>query len=892
MLRITQQASSDAAKQYYASADYYAEGQEVVGLWGGQGARMLGLEGPVSKRAFNALCENRDPRTGDRLTPRTKDDRTVGYDFTFSVPKSVSLIYALTEDRDVLAAFRDSVHETMGDIEAEMKVRVRKDGRNEERTTGNLAYGEFVHFTSRPVQGVPDPQLHAHCFVFNATFDSEEQQWKAGQFRDLKRDAPYWQVAFRVRLANRLQALGYALDRKRDDFEIRGIAPATIRRFSRRTDKIEELAREKGIEDPEAKARLGALSRERKDKSLSWAELTHAWDNRLTAPERQSILTAKGRAGKNPATGRGDAASVEFAVRHVFEREAVVPEKRLLAEAMKHGLGSVTVEGVRREYTRRPLLIEQRGGARMVTTPEVLAEEDRLAAFAREGRGTRRPLGIPGRPLQRDWLNAGQRRAVRHVLSSRDRVILLRGAAGTGKTTLMQEAVEAIGEGGHQVVVLAPSAGASRDVLRGAGFKDADTVAMFLKSEALQRRAAGQVIWVDEAGLLNSQDTAALFDVAERVNARVILMGDRRQHSSPSRGSPLKLLEEEAGVPSVAVTEIMRQEGDYKKAVRLLSEDKVAEGFDELDRLGWVREVGDKERYLRLAESYIAASAEKRPDGERKTALVVSPTHAEGQRITEVIRAALAAQGKLGEEREFTAWRPLHLTQAERGEAASYAAGDMLQFHQNARGFKNGERLVVDDQPLPLAEAARFQVYRPETMRLAAGDRLRVTANGKTADGRHRLNNGALYTVKGFTPAGDVVVDNGWVIGKDFGHVAHGYVVTSHASQGKTVDKVLIGQSQQSLPASDRQQLYVSVSRGREQAVIFTDDKQALREAAARDRERLTATEVFRPRKPAGRERLKRHLSFLRRWAGQERPRERGGRDSAAIKKKEATHER
>ncbi|HVS34970.1 MAG TPA: MobF family relaxase [Gemmataceae bacterium] len=892
MLRITQQSSSDAAKQYYASADYYAEGQEIIGRWGGEGARMLGLEGPVSKRAFNALCENRDPRTGERLTPRTKDDRTVGYDFTWSVPKSVSLLYALTEDPEVLAAFRDSVHETMGDIEAEMKARVRKDGRNEERTTGNLAYGEFVHFTSRPVQGVPDPQLHAHSFVFNATFDREEQQWKAGQFRDLKRDAPYWQAAFRARLANRLQALGYAIDRKRDDFEIRGIEPATIRRFSRRTDKIEELAREKGIEDPEAKARLGALSRERKDKSLSWAELTREWDKRLTPAERQAILTAKGQPGTGPAAERGDAASVDFAVRHVFEREAVVPEKRLLAEALKHGLGSVTVEGVRREYARRPLLVEQRGGARMVTTPEVLAEEDHLVAFAREGRGTRQPLGVPGRPLQRDWLNEGQRQAVQHILSSRDRVILLRGAAGTGKTTLMQEAVEAIGEGGRQVVVLAPSAGASRDVLRTAGFKDADTVAMFLKCEAMQQRAAGQVIWVDEAGLLNSQDTAALFDIAKRVNARVILMGDRKQHSSPSRGSPLKLLEEEAGVPSVAVTEIMRQDGDYKKAVRLVSEDKVAEGFDELDRLGWVQEVADDKRYLRLAEAYLHASAEKKPDGEAKTALVVSPTHVEGQRITEVIRGALAAKGQLGEEREFLAWRPLHLTQAERGEAASYAAGDMLQFHQNAKGFKNGERLLVGDQPLPLDQAGRFQVYRPEAMRLALGDRLRVTAGGKTADGRHRLNNGALYTVRGFTPGGDLVVDNGWVIGKDFGHIAYGYVVTSHASQGKTVDKVLIGQSQQSLPASDRQQLYVSVSRGREQAVIFTDDKKALREAASRDRERLTATEVFRPRKPAGRERLKRHLSFLRQWASQQRPRERAGRDHAAIKKKEATHER
>ena len=110
-------------------------------------------------------------------------------------------------------------------------------------------------------------------------------------------------------------------------------------------------------------------------------------------------------------------------------------------------------------------------------------------------------------------------------------------------------------------------------------------------------------------------------------------MGDRRQHSSPSRGSPLKLLEEEAGVPSVAVTEIMRQDGDYKKAVRLLSEDKVAEGFDELDRLGWVQEVaGRRALPAGWRRPTCNAAAEKKPDGEGKTALVVSPTHAEGQR--------------------------------------------------------------------------------------------------------------------------------------------------------------------------------------------------------------------------------------------------------------------
>ena len=181
--------------------------------------------------------------------------------------------------------------------------------------------------------------------MFNATYDEQEQDWKAGQFRDLKRDAPYFQAAFRARLANRLQELGYAIERKRDDFELAGIPASAIRRFSRRSNKIEEEARKRGIDDPKAKHDLGEKTRERKDKSLTWEELTSEWDNRLTPEERQAIAGVRDRRGSNAVPERRDAAAVDFAVRHVFEREAVVPEKRLLAEALKHGLGSVTVEG-------------------------------------------------------------------------------------------------------------------------------------------------------------------------------------------------------------------------------------------------------------------------------------------------------------------------------------------------------------------------------------------------------------------------------------------------------------------------------------------------------------------------------------------------------------------
>src|ERR1700677_345530 len=264
MIRVTQQNSGAAAKKYYATADYYSEGQEIVGCWGGKGASRLGLEGTVDKLSFERLCDNLDAKTGKQLTARTRTERRGGDGFTVSVPKSVSLLYAMSGDEGILDAFRASVDETMREMEAEMKTRVRRKGADIDRTTGNMVWAEFIHTTSRPVDGIPDPQLHAHVFVFNTTWDEEERRWKAGQFSDLKRDAPYFQAAFRVRLANKLQDLGFGVERKRDDFEIAGIPKDVLGRFSRRTAVIEKVAEKLGITDPKRKDVLGAETREKK----------------------------------------------------------------------------------------------------------------------------------------------------------------------------------------------------------------------------------------------------------------------------------------------------------------------------------------------------------------------------------------------------------------------------------------------------------------------------------------------------------------------------------------------------------------------------------------------------------------------------------------------------
>ena len=257
-----------------------------------------------------------------------------------------------------------------------------------------------------------------------------------------------------------------------------------------------------------------------------------------------------------------------------------MPERKLVTEALKRGIGAVTVEGVAREVQKRPLIRSQIDGRPMATTKEMLALEKRLIDFARQGRGRCRPLGDPKRPCSRDWFNDGQKAAVRHVLGSRDRVMIIRGVAGTGKTTLEQEIGEALAEAGRPVVALAQSVKASREVLRDeAGFATADTVARFLKDEEMQESARGGVILVDEASQLGTRDMMAVFDVAERLSARVILVGDRRQHRSVTAGEPLKLLEETAGLRVAEVTEILRQQGDYKKAAKAFSEGRTRGGI-------------------------------------------------------------------------------------------------------------------------------------------------------------------------------------------------------------------------------------------------------------------------------------------------------------------------
>ena len=347
MLRINQQKNSAAARSYFTSrSEYYAgASQELPGTWGGKAAAFLGLAGDVAKADFDALCGNRNPQTGGKLTARDRKDRTVGYDFNLHCPKSLSVLFGLTGDPAILDAFKLALALTLAEMELAMQTRVRKAGAMADRITGNALWSQHIHLTARPIDGVPCPHLHAHAFLFNATFDGDERQWKASKIADIYRDAPYFQAVFHAHLAEAITAAGFPVEKTATGWEIAGLADL-LPKFSLRTAEIERLAAQRGITAPATKDGLGAATRKGKQHDLTMPELRRLWLARLTDDDRRALPASAAKPG-NPV--QIPDLAIARAIKQSFANgHALVPEKRLVALALSEAVGSISAGEIRR----------------------------------------------------------------------------------------------------------------------------------------------------------------------------------------------------------------------------------------------------------------------------------------------------------------------------------------------------------------------------------------------------------------------------------------------------------------------------------------------------------------------------------------------------------------
>ena len=313
------------------------------------------------------------------------------------------------------------------------------------------------------------------------------------------------------------------------------------------------------------------------------------------------------------------------------------------------------------------------------------------------------------------------------------------------------------------------------------------------------------------------------------------------------------------------LTKIYRQRiPELREAIEDLSKGRTGDGFDKLERVGAIHEIADDAgRLAAIAGKQIEALEAKR------SSLIVAPTHGECRAISDAVRQAMKAKGLLsGAEESVTRLERLNVTESQQRDAVTYEPRLIVEFHKITSGavrkgvkekrFKSGEQWEVlrleegaiiigrdhIEKQLPLDQARKFSVFEREKITLSIGDRIRFTKNVKHRE--QKFLNNELRTVVGIGD-GKITFDKGEINVRNgaFLHIDQGIAVTSHASQAKTVDQVIVSLPVRAFSQVNEAQFYVSMSRARSAMCVFTDSKVALREAVTRPSKRLSSWEFL-----------------------------------------------
>lgn len=806
--------------------EYYTGAGEAVGRWTGTGAPLLGLHGEVAGDDLRAVLAGLAPGTG--LTPngtqlKSHPRRVPGFDLTFSVPKSVSVVWALGDpfvQTAVVESCEAALTEAMAWLEREACF-VRR-GSNSVRTPGDptgfgtrrmIAEGfvaaQFPHRTSR----LGDPHLHWHVLVAN-TARGIDGRWTSldGQalYRTQRTVGVVFQTAMRRELSQRLGVDWGPVHR--DAAEIAGVPTRVLREFSQRSEQIAEWLDEHGVSGAAARTEALLDTRVGKQVPADFATIEAVWRDRAERlgwgpADLDQLLASAGSTASakserwefptHPATAGGLAtASFEewlewLLAERVTEKSgtftrfeitqaiaSTLPSDTSLpvVEAtVDRALASSAVVQVGDHWSQRqPIHAPDRtvsdGRDLLYTSRSLLDVERRLLGHLIAGRvaavGVLDAASVEAH-ISRSTLGNDQARAIRALTSAGDRVAVMVGRAGTGKTHTLGTLRAAYEDAGWSVVGLAPSARAARELQDGSGI-GSTTIARHL----VERRqiTSTTVVVVDEAAMAGTRDIAAIVAQAAEVGAKVVLAGDHHQLPEVAAGGAFRAALDTLGERVVELTVNRRQRHAWER--------------DALDQL----RCGDVETAFTAYRDHGRVVLADRPEdlhvivlGDWHTTrahadtLLLAGTRAEARLLNRHARHLLAAAGDLSLDGEVEI------------AGRSFAVGDQVVMCRNDRHqhLTSGETFSVDNG-----------------MR---GTIIDVSADHMTVE---------------ITSGEHVVLDRDYL---DAGWVDHAYAVTIHKAQGVTCDSVLVVG-----PAGlYREGAYVALSRARDDARLYVTAAQA-----------------------------------------------------------------
>ncbi len=908
MMTMSKAISAGQALDYYkqeftnAKDNYYSESGDVKGRWYGSLAEEWNLKGEVTSQQYERLVAGQDPHTGEQLIrsvsareivdefgkEKTTSEHRAGWDATISAPKSVSLAALVGDDERVREAHRESVNETLKEFEKSLQA--RGGGNKPAITTGKMIAAQFEHTSSRPDRenGYAAPQLHTHVVVFNMT-QVDDGKVRSVQPLELYRTQELATAIYRAHLAEKLQALGYEIcvDPRTGAPEIKGFSEEYLQDSSPRRKEVlkeegqmkERLEREGKMVSDNARLKQAAARNNRGSKNFDpdlmrtralEKDVRHDYQAQRCVAEARERLPLQ--IPQSEIEKRAQEA-VTFARDNAVQKEAVADIRKVKSDALRRNLGLTNPAAVIAEFHRR----QESGEFINITRPErqpetttkrMLAMETENIQTVIDGKGNHSAIIGEERvdqvvtataERQQRNLNANQQSSIKTILSSKDRVVGLQGGAGTGKTTALSVVREAAEKEGYQVRGFAPSTRAAKQ-LSESGIQT-ETLQKFVYRQQEKTATTKRLFVLDESSLASTKNLHRFFARLDPIADKVLLVGDVRQHQAVEAGRPFEQFQKH-GMTTAELTEIVRQRNEkLKRIVADLSVGKISEAVTELDSQGKVIEIEDEQLRLEaIAQNYC-----KNP----VNTLVVSPANRERVQLNSLIHKQLQREGKVSRnDHQMTVYvERKDISGPERTFANSYRPGeDIIRYNYKS----NVHKVNVGDYARVIAtnhekneitvrfDSGRKLTYNPKRLcgvsvyyeserNFAEGDRLQIRAPNR----EKRIANGELGTITKIEPKHiRLTLDSGREVSIDpekFPHLDHGYAVTSYSSQGLTFDRVLVNiDTRQSAQLVNDRTAYVALSRARDEALIYTDSAQNLRDSLSRTTNKESAQEAIR----------------------------------------------
>ncbi|TBY56467.1 Ti-type conjugative transfer relaxase TraA [Rhizobium leguminosarum bv. viciae] len=437
--------------------------------------------------------------------------------------------------------------------------------------------------------------------------------------------------------------------------------------------------------------------------------------------------------------------------------------------------------------TREMLRIEYDMGrsARVLAKRRGFAVSDRVVAAAIRQVETQDPENS-------FRLDPEQVDAIHHI--TRDNAIAaVVGLAGAGKSTLLAAARVAWESDGRRVIGAALAGKAAEGLEDSSGIRSRTLAAWELAwasgRELLER---GNVLVIDEAGMVSSQQMARLLDIAEQAEVKVVLVGDAMQLQPIQAGAAFRAITERIGFAELAGVRRQRQPW-AREASRLFARGETGKGLDAYAQQGHLIEAGTRAETIdrivadwsQARKQAIQNSTTAGNDGRLRgdELLVLAHTNEDVKRLNEALRSVMVGEGALGEDRAF---------RTERG-AREFAAGDRIIFLENARFVE--------------ARAMRLGPQHVKNGMLGTV----VSTGDKRGD--------AVLSVR-LDSGRDVVISE-----SSYRNVDHGYAATIHKSQGATVERSFV----LATGMMDQHLTYVSMTRHRDRVDLYAakDDFEA-----------------------------------------------------------------